>query len=307
MTSLSKDRRSGFLLPRLELGVDDTRGRFIRNLGYYWAPNDYSDLWTSFDFYPQNEQIVTYLNGRYHLRYRFQGSASIKYNRDVPRDKKEMALEIDHRQTFSDTMELRASGRFTSSSSIYQNIDDAQRLDRELQSRATLSKRFAGSRNLNAEIERVENLDTGRVNQLLPAINFTQPSTPFAGRRESLPGEERRRGLLDVTYYSLGSRFVNQRNQPPEGASEDHVGSQTDLRISGKKPASGDVRDLRVGPHEHLRHVSGKHGSDSRRPPRHQPVGVVGVGAGVRTVLLHERKREGGSFLQFRGYPRHPR
>jgi hypothetical protein len=238
MTSLSKDRRSGFLLPRLELGVDDTRGRFIRNLGYYWAPNDYSDLWTSFDFYPQNEQIVTYLNGRYHLRYRFQGSASIKYNRDVPRDKKEMALEIDHRQTFSDTMELRASGRFTSSSSIYQNIDDAQRLDRELQSRATLSKRFAGSRNLNAEIERVENLDTGRVNQLLPAINFTQPSTPFAGRRESLPGEERRRGLLDVTYYSLGSRFVNQRNQPPEGASEDHVGSQTDLRISGTIDAS---------------------------------------------------------------------
>jgi len=232
MTSIGKGRRSGFLLPRLELGVDDARGRFIRNLGYYWAPTDYNDAWASFDFYPEREQIVSYLNARYHLRYRFRGRASVKYNRDVTLDTKETAVELEHSQTFSDTMELRGSGRFVSSSSIYQNIDDQQRLDRELKSRATLSKRFESNRSLNVEVEREENLDTGRISETLPLVVFTQPSRPFAGRRQYLPGEEAGRGLMDVTYYSVGGRFVNDRLRPATGPREDHVGSQVDLRVS---------------------------------------------------------------------------
>ena len=56
MASLKKGRHSGFLLPNLELGVDDNRGRFIRNLGYYWAPNDYMDATLTFDFYPSQDR-----------------------------------------------------------------------------------------------------------------------------------------------------------------------------------------------------------------------------------------------------------
>ena len=35
-------RRSGWIMP--SFGNSSSRGNFLQNLGYYWAPNDYSDL-----------------------------------------------------------------------------------------------------------------------------------------------------------------------------------------------------------------------------------------------------------------------
>jgi hypothetical protein len=214
MASLKKKRHSGFLLPNLELGVDDNRGRFIRNLGYYWAPNDHTDVTATFDFYPQQDRIVSYLSARYNLRYRFDGRAAVKFNRDVPRDLKETAVELEHRQTFSETMRLTGSARFVSSSSIYRNIDDAQRLNRELQSHATLTKQFSDSRNLRVDLRRRENLDTESVNETIPTIDFTQPSRPITGRKTRDAGAEESGGsFLDEVYYSLNGRFVRQRDK----------------------------------------------------------------------------------------------
>src|SRR5215813_15575686 len=34
-------RHSGVLLPQIELGYGNVTNGFIRNVGYYWAPNDY--------------------------------------------------------------------------------------------------------------------------------------------------------------------------------------------------------------------------------------------------------------------------
>ena len=47
MGSLNDERHSG-LLPDVRFGFADDRGRFIRNLGYYWAVNGYADITTSF-------------------------------------------------------------------------------------------------------------------------------------------------------------------------------------------------------------------------------------------------------------------
>ncbi|HET9886904.1 MAG TPA: putative LPS assembly protein LptD, partial [bacterium] len=210
--SLKRDRHSGFLIPNLELGVDDERGRFIRKVGYYWVPNDYTDFTTSFDFYPEQERFVGYLSSRYALRYKFNGRAEIKYNRDVPANSKDTAFEFDHRQTFSDTMELTASGSFLSSSSIYRDIDDSRRLDRDIRSHATLNKRFTNSnQSLRAELERRENLDTGQINETLPIIQYSLPSRTVGGKESNL-------------YYGSDARFVHVRDRIPlstGGFSED--------------------------------------------------------------------------------------
>lgn len=218
--SLVRDRHSGFLIPNLELGVDDERGRFIRKVGYYWVPNDYTDLTASFDFYPEQERFVGYLSGRYALRYKFNGRAEVKYNRDVPANSRDTAFEFDHRQTFSETAELTASGSFLSSSSIYRDIDDSRRLDRDIRSHATLNKRFINSnQSLRAELERRENLDTGEIHETLPIIQYSLPSRTFGGQQSNL-------------YYGSDARFVHVRDRFASGTEEEHTGSRigADLR-----------------------------------------------------------------------------
>ena len=110
--------------------------------------------------------------------------------------------------------------------------DDAQRLDRDLISRATFTKRFEGSRTLNVEVDRQDNLDTGAVRETLPLIVFSQPNLPFAGRKSGTPGDTRGPGIMEATYFSLGGRFANDRNKPEEGPREDHVGSQVNVGVS---------------------------------------------------------------------------
>ena len=238
MASLRKGRQSGFLLPNLELGVDDNRGRFIRNLGYYWAPNDYLDATATFDFYPAQDRIVSYLNGRYNVRYQYDGRATVKYNRDVPNNRKDTAVELEHRHTLSETMSLNASGRFVSTASIYQDIDDDQRLDRDIRSHLTFSKKFPGSnRSFRAELERRENLDTGNVNETFPILAFTQPNRPITGRERGpaaagADGEEEKPGFLDEVYYRLNSEFARIRSESPTAGEELHTGAQSDVSLS---------------------------------------------------------------------------
>ncbi len=199
--------------------MDESRGRFIRNFGYYWVPNDYTDLTATFDFYPEQERVVGYLTGRYSLRYRFDGRLGFKYNRDVPANRTDTVVEVDHRQRFSETSDLNASARFLSSSSIYRDIDDVQRLDRDLRSFATWTKRFPGSnQSLLMELERRENLDTEVINETLPLVQYSLPS------RAIRTGSE--------IYSGGGARAVRVRDRDATGRDEEHSGVQAtaDLR-----------------------------------------------------------------------------
>ncbi len=232
IASLKKDRHSGLLLPNLELGVDDNRGRFIRNLGYYWAPNDYFDATTSFDFYPSQDRIVSYLTARYNLRYRFDGRVTLKYNRDVPRGKKDTVVEATHRQTLSPTADLSGDARFFSSSSIYQDIDDDQRLDRDIRSNLTLTKRFPGSnRSLRMTLERQQNLDDDTFTEQLPGVFLSSPSRPLLARPTGGAEAGAVAGLLSDVYWNADTRGVRTRSRTGAGVEEEHSGAQTSLGL----------------------------------------------------------------------------
>ena len=67
-------RHSGFLFPQFEFGLSNSAGQFIRNAGYYWAPNDYMDFTAAGDYYQAEPSWVLRGEGEYRLLYRLDGS-----------------------------------------------------------------------------------------------------------------------------------------------------------------------------------------------------------------------------------------
>src|SRR6185312_15861044 len=61
-----------FLLPQLEFGSSTAAGKFVRNVGYYWAINDHLDAMGAGDYY-QDASWVAHGQFRYHKRYNYNG------------------------------------------------------------------------------------------------------------------------------------------------------------------------------------------------------------------------------------------
>ncbi len=78
---ISPGRRSGILIPQFGFNdivrPNESYGRQITNVGYYWAPNDYMDLTARLDWYSGRYTNLS-LNGRYRWRDRqFTGSLGV--------------------------------------------------------------------------------------------------------------------------------------------------------------------------------------------------------------------------------------
>jgi hypothetical protein len=147
-------------------------------------------------------------------------------------------------------MDLSGDASFLSSSSIYQQIDDAQRLNRDLRSNLTLSKRFPGSnRSLRVDLQRQQNLDQNSFAELLPAITFSQPSRPLVGGSGASGSDTgragRQRGLLEDLYWDLDSRAVRSRTKSATAVVEEHSGAQTN---TGLRMTRNVARYLKLSP-----------------------------------------------------------
>src|SRR5205823_10786915 len=68
------DRHSGLLFPQFQFGVTSQGGQFVRNAGYYWAPNEYMDATLSGDYYPSRPAWRGVLEGRYRVRDKVEGN-----------------------------------------------------------------------------------------------------------------------------------------------------------------------------------------------------------------------------------------
>ncbi|MCA9750927.1 MAG: hypothetical protein KC591_01955 [Gemmatimonadetes bacterium] len=245
MASLKKGRQSGFLLPNLELGVDDSRGRFIRNMGYYWAPNDYYDAKLTFDFYPQQDRLVTRLENRYALRYRYSGSVNLMYNRDAPNNRRETSLRFNHKQQLGENTDLTGDGTFVSAADIFKNTDDVDRLQRDLSSRITLSHRFRESnQSLIAQVTQNRNLDTGFIRETLPQVDYTLPSRPIRKKSEDDDDTFFVRSLANV-YYGLSAQALHERQESVVNdvkQEERHVGSEVNGSLRTTFPLKDWIR-----------------------------------------------------------------
>jgi len=229
---IRKDRHSGFLIPSIEVGLSEGKGRFVKNFGYYWAPNDYFDVSVWGDYYEFTKWIA-HLETRYKLRYSLSGSVKTSFMEEMTYNKRRWDLEAQHRQELGANWTASLSADFRSdatyASDTNQSIEES--VDRSLHSQLWMNGRWSGL-SAGVTVDRREELDDGTVSELLPKVQITASQRPLV---RDVEGSSGLRALLSRVSYSWNAVAVNDRDRG-SGDVESHqgLGVGATLRAPGK-------------------------------------------------------------------------
>lgn len=175
-------RHSGFLFPQFEFGFSNRTGQFLRNAGYYWAPNDYMDLTLAGDYYQAVPSYVIRGEGNYKLLYAFDGRFEGRFERNEASRRDDYAFDAWHTQDVSPRTRLVARGNFVSSRDYNASASSGatleQRLNRFLTSSLAVSH-AADWASISAVVDRRQDLD---------ADEGIKDRDGFGGRSSAAPG-----------------------------------------------------------------------------------------------------------------------
>jgi lipopolysaccharide assembly outer membrane protein LptD (OstA) len=170
-------RNSGIIIP--SYGESRVGGRFLRGLGYYWAPNDYMDATFQTDYY--DKIGFTYrADSRYKVRYLLSGSVSGEY---FPKDptsglrKERWRFSFSHNQTIDPTLSIRGSGSFQSDKDFRRDTSPSiqDRLRQNITSSLTINKSWKGTKNsMSLSFRSNQNLQTDESDYTLPNLTFSR-------------------------------------------------------------------------------------------------------------------------------------
>ena len=158
--SLKQGRRSGILFPSFNFGWSERDGRYIRDFGYYWATNDYTDLTLRID-YNERRELAWSLQNRSVKRYAFNGEIAYSNLRTIDDDSqtKEWRLNWTHSQpNLFDDYNVRARVEMASRELSRDNLNsDYQQdiVDGSLKSSITASRKLSFG-NLSFSANRTE-------------------------------------------------------------------------------------------------------------------------------------------------------
>jgi lipopolysaccharide export system protein LptA len=209
---IRKGRHSGILMPNVEFGFDVNKGRFIRNLGYYYAPNDYADAMVWADYYESNPRY--YLNGqlRYKLRYVLSGRLFSSFSRETySGGRTRYDIQGDHSQELGERAALTFRANFVSDKTYRDNRDFGgtvdERLNRILKSSLDVRKSWSAV-SLSSTIDRIENLDretsTYQIQQNIPSLDLAVNQFPI-GVKPDDRGRAGRLPALSTVYTRLNA------------------------------------------------------------------------------------------------------
>lgn len=178
-----RGRRSGILIP--EFGFNDivrpsrSYNRTVRNLGYYWAPNDYLDVLARFDWFA-NRYIEFGVEGQYKLIDRFmQGAVSYSRSREAGGGSSGSRIVWRHSQTFNNTTKLNWSVDYsTNSSLIRRNSIDPALTTQQIRSSANLNKQFSWG-NVALGGVRAQNVTDGAATMTAPSLSISPKPFDF--------------------------------------------------------------------------------------------------------------------------------
>lgn len=243
---IRRGRQSGFLIPQIEFGFSEDQGKFIRNFGYYWAPNDYWDVTAWADYYDQTRWIA-HLQTRYALRYALSGSVEASLMEETLGGKRRWDLALDHRQELGRNWTAGASGDFRSDATYASDANQSiqESLNRSLHSQLWMRGRWSGL-STGVTLDRREELDEDSVVELLPKVELSGSQRPLLSVPDATGGI---RGWLGRVSYSWDARAVNDRRRAGgEATVRQAVGAGLSLRTSSKL-----MGWLGVSPHASLR------------------------------------------------------
>lgn len=219
-----KGRHSGVLIPRY--GESQREGRYLRGLGYYWAPNDYFDAKASIDFFEKSGWL---LDGdvNYAIRYLLNGNISGAMTRKSfsgGYKARRWDLRVRHSQEIDPESRFSVNGIFISDKSFYRDLSTSlsTRLTRELRSNATYSKYWPEKKlSLSINASQVRDLEDNVTQTTFPQMSFRKSQTqifkPVKDKVRSTSSRGRRSRADTKWYHSLyfsyGSNFYNSRRE----------------------------------------------------------------------------------------------
>jgi lipopolysaccharide assembly outer membrane protein LptD (OstA) len=233
MFPIKRGRHSGILIPRVELGFDQDRGRFLRNVGYYWAPSDYFDMTLWGDYY-ENYRWIGHLETRYRKRYSLSGQFEGSYTSEIETGDTRWDLGGRHTQQIGEEGKLILHADFVSDEEYRQDVSDdlEKQLRRQLESDISYSTKW-NDRSVTIAAERRENLDTDKVTQTLPRLSFLLNRTTLIA--PSKDEEAWHRGTFLSGRLSASSKLDktgDEENAQQEAKMD--VNLTSDFRLQGK-------------------------------------------------------------------------
>ena len=174
-----RGRRSGILIP--EFGFNDivrpsrNYNRTVRNIGYYWAPNDYMDLLGRFDWF-SNRYIELGVEGQYRWIDKFaRGAVSFSKSSEIGTGSGNSNTRIvwNHSQSFSVTTKLNVSLDYSTNSSIIRrNSIDPRLTTQQIRSSANLNRQFKWG-NVALGWTRSQNVTDGSGSRTEPSLSIS--------------------------------------------------------------------------------------------------------------------------------------
>lgn len=238
--SLKEGRRSGILFPNFNFGWSSREGRYIRDLGYYWATNDYTDFTFEID-YNERRELAWRVRNRYAKRYAFSGAVDYNALRGLRSGEslREWQLRWNHDQpTLFDDYRFRADVEMASRELSRSNLNQDRGRDiisGQLKSNVYVSRSFGfGGTSLNASRTEFTNARDDDPTTDKAVFNMTAPSLSVSVKQWTL-GQQLRSGqkgsmLGDLgrnTYFTQSYSFSNQL-------------SETEETRTGRQSASGN-------------------------------------------------------------------
>ena len=213
---IQKGRQSGIVFPRY--GESTLEGRYIRGLGYYWAASEYWDVQGTMDYFEKSGFLFRG-DLRYNVRYKMSGGLSGSWTRKnfeaFETKERRWDLAVRHSQTLSPTMNLSVNGAFVSSGNFYKELsaNREMRLQQQIRSNATLTKRFGGSKSVTVNFNQTRYLDTGNITETLPRISFRGGQSSLIPKPKAKPGQQIDTRWYHNIYISYNSRLERYRSK----------------------------------------------------------------------------------------------
>jgi len=218
---------SGLLMP--SYGDEVNRGFFLRDLGYYWAANDYFDASVKGDLYSKGSRGIK-LHTNYRLRYKFSGAFDLQYYKNVFGDKglPDYKTQNDFAVTWSHSMDSKSSPTQTFSASVNFSTSSFDQnnsyttenyLTNTKQSSISYSKRWENSPfNLSANMRHSQNSRDTTISLTLPQMTFNMSRIyPFKSKLRI--GKEKWYEKIGVSYSMDMQNTINTKENKLMGSS----------------------------------------------------------------------------------------
>lgn len=175
--SIKRGRQQGILVP--EPGYNNTDGKYVRNIAYFFPYKDYADATASLDLMERTGWMLN-LETRYLQRYSYNGNFNMSYHNRISDNttNQDYAVVGTHSQELPEKASLRANINYVSNKRIWKSSED---IDQSLAQRITSSIAYSKpvlSSYLNVGATYTQDFSDSTVSLSLPSASYSLPTRP---------------------------------------------------------------------------------------------------------------------------------